>query len=441
LFCTRVQNKIRPRVLKPSARGRPIHGCIPRRANTAASGTLCGVQANDGGLSTVRLRRMHGVMAGHVDRGTVPGVVTLVCRRGAVHVDAVGTTTLGGSDPIQRDTIFRITSMTKPIAAVAAMILVEECRLRLDEPVDRLLPELAGRTVLRRLDGPLDDTVPADRPITVRDLLTLRMGFGILLDVSPIQRAVSQLRLGEGAPKPASPHPPDEWIRRFATLPLLHHPGEKWRYDTGFSVLGVLIARAAGQPLEAFLRERIFEPLRMTDTGFSVPSAKLDRLAASYRTDPGTGALTLYDGVEDSQWSRPPAFPHAGGGLVSTIDDYLAFGQMMLDQGRSPYGGERILSRPSVQTMTTDQLTPAQKADTGGFLSPNRGWGLGLSVITMRDEIAAVPGRFGWDGGLGTSWYSDPTEDLVAIFMTQCTPPVADVYADFWNCAYQAIDD
>src|SRR5690242_9367296 len=181
-----------------------------------------------GGLSRARLARMHEVMAGYVARGEVPGLVTLVSRRGEVQVDVIGTKAAGGNDPMRRDTIFRITSMTKPITAAAAMILVEECKLRLDEPVDRLLPELADRKVLKRLDGPLDETVPANRPITVRDLLTFRMGFGMIMgppDVYPIQRAASELQIvGFGAPNQSTPHGPDEWIRRLATLPLMHQP-------------------------------------------------------------------------------------------------------------------------------------------------------------------------------------------------------------------------
>ena len=400
-----------------------------------------------GGLSRARLTGMHDVMAGYVGRGEVPGLVTLVSRRGEVHVDAIGMKALGGSEPMRRDTIFRIASLTKPITAAAAMILVEECRLRLDEPVDRLLPELADRKVLKRIDGPLDDTVPAIRPITVRDLLTFRMGFGIIMeppDTYPIQRAVSELLLGQGMPNPSTPSAPDEWIRRLGTLPLLHQPGEKWMYHTGSDVLGVLIARASGQPLETFLRERIFGPLGMKDTAFSVPAAKIDRLATSYWVNPETAKFELYDEAIGGQWSRPPAFPSGGGGLVSTIDDYLAFGQMMLNKGK--HGRKRILSRPSVETMTTDHLTPGQKAVSGlipGYFD-SHGWGFGVSIVTRRDEAALVPGRFGWDGGLGTSWYSDPGEELVGILMTQSawtSPSPPDVCLDFWTSAYQAIDD
>jgi len=390
---------------------------------------------------------MREVMAGYVERGEVPGVVTLLSRRGEVHVHAIGMKTLGGSDPIRRDTIFRISSMTKPITAAATMILVEGCKLRLDEPVDRLLPELAERKVLKRLDGPLDDTVPARRPITVRDLLTFRMGMGIVMappDSYPIQKAMSGLQLGQGPPSPSIPPAPDEWMRRLGTLPLMHQPGEKWMYHTGSDVLGVLIARASGRPFETFLGERLFAPLGMKDTGFSVPAAKLDRLATSYWTNFQTGALELYDEGRGGQWSRPPAFPSGGAGLVSTIDDYLAFGRMMLDKGR--HGNTRVLSRPAVETMTTDQLTPEQKAVSGilpGYFE-SHGWGFGLAVVTRREEVAGPVGKFGWDGGLGTSWATDPSEDMVGILMTQrawTSPRPPNVCRDFWTSAYQAIDD
>jgi CubicO group peptidase (beta-lactamase class C family) len=368
-----------------------------------------------------------------------------------VHVDAIGMKALGGKDPIRRDTLFRISSMTKPITAAATMILVEECKLRLDEPVDGLLPELADRKVLKRLDGPLDDTVAAKRPITVRDLLTFRMGFGQVMappDAYRILKVASELQIGMGPPGPSTMPAPDEWMRRLGTLPLMHQPGEKWMYNTGADVLGVLIARASGQAFETFLRERIFEPLGMKDTGFSVPANKLERFATSHWThfpqdrSVKTGAREIYDPAEGGQWSRPPAFPSGAAGLVSTADDYLSFCQMMLNDGR--HGSERILSRLSIEAMTTDQLTPGQKAESQLFLGDNRGWGFGLSMVTTRDGVAAVPGRFGWDGGLGTSGYMDPREDMVGILMTQTawtSPRPPSVCLDFWTSAYQAIDD
>src|SRR5436305_3452721 len=274
-----------------------------------------------GGLSKARLGRMHDVMAGYVERGEVPGLVALVSRRGEVHVDAIGTQAIGDSPTMRHDTIFRISSMTKPITAAAVMILVEECKLRLDEPVDRWLPELADRQVLKRLDGPLDDTLPAKRPITVRDLLTFRMGFGQMMappDAYPVLQAANEQQIGMGPPNPSAMPAPDEWMRRLGSLPLMHQPGERWMYNTGSDVLGVLIARASGQPLETFLRERLFEPLGMKHTGFSVQASRLDRLATSYWTDHASGKLVVYDEARGGQWSHPPAFPSGAGGLVAT---------------------------------------------------------------------------------------------------------------------------
>ena len=398
-----------------------------------------------GGLSKARLGRMHDVMAGHVARGMLPGLVTLISRRGETHVDAIGMTVFGGNEPMRRDTIFRIASLTKPVTAAAAMILVEECQLRLDEPVDRWLPELADRKVLRAIDSELDDTVPAKRAITLRDLLTFRLGLGAVMvfpERYPIQKAMSEAGVAPG-PHLAS-HPPDELMKRFGSLPLVHQPGEKWLYHSGSDILGVLIARATGQTLESFLRERIFAPLGMKDTAFSVPEAKLDRLPTCYWTDFATGKLAVFDEARGGRFARPPVFESAGGGLVSTVDDYLAFCRMMLNKGK--HNNERILSRLSVELMTTDHITPEQKAASPFFADfwDSRGWGFGLSLVTRRDDVAGVPGRFGWDGGYGTSAYSDPKEDMVAILMTQRvweSPSAPPVYLDFWTSAYQAIDD
>jgi CubicO group peptidase (beta-lactamase class C family) len=400
---------------------------------------------NNGGFSGARLGGMHDVMTGHVHRGLVPGIVTLVSRRDEVHVDAIGTKEFGGSDPMRRDTIFRIASVTKPIVATAAMILVEECVLRLDEPVDRWLPELADRRVLRAIDSPLDDTLPASRPITLRDLLTFRLGIGTVMVFPPrypIQQAMAQAGVASGPTLPA--HAPDELMRRFGNLPLVHQPGERWLYDSGSDILGVLISRVADTRLEEFLQVRIFEPLGMSDTSFSVPESKLDRLASSYWTNPSTGEFEIFDGVDDSRWASPPVFESGAGGLVSTVDDLLVFGQMMLKRGK--YRNERILSRRSVELMTTDHITPEQKALSEfvpGFWD-NHGWGFGLSIVTRRDDLATTPGRYGWDGGYGTSWYVDPKEELVGILLTQRVwddPGAPVVLLDFWTSAYGAIDD
>src|SRR5689334_19652918 len=313
--------------------------------------------------STQRLGRLRDIMAGHVERGTVPGLVYAVSRHGELRVETLGTLALDGP-AVERDGIFRISSMTKPIAAAAAMVLVEQCVLRLDDPVDDLLPELANRRVLRSLDAELDDTVPAYRPLTLRDLLTFRLGFGqAFLDPAahPIMRAALDAEIGMGPPDPAGPPEPDEWIRRFGALPLMHQPGERWLYHTGSDVLGVLLARATGRPLEAALRELLFEPLGMADTGFTVPSDHIGRFTTLYWTQPD--GLVEGDPGDDGRWSRPPTFPSAGGGLVSTVDDFLTFGRMLLANGLAP--GGRLLSRPAVELMTSDHLTPEQKAASG----------------------------------------------------------------------------
>ena len=271
-------------------------------------------------ISEKTLESVRGVLESHVARGYASGVVAIVGHGENIHVVTVGTKALGAVDPMRRDTIFRITSMTKPITAAAAMMLIEKGKLRLDEPVDRLLPELADRRVLKRIDGLLDDTTPAKRPITVEDVLSFRLGLGVLMappGAYPIQHAITEVGLmGFGPPDPSVPYDPDEWIRRVGTLPLMAHPGEQWMYTAGSNVLGVLIARASGRSLPEFLRERIFEPLGMKDTAFFVPAAKLDRLPACYRpTAEGSRFMTkppTARGVsrrrflqEMRAWSRP----------------------------------------------------------------------------------------------------------------------------------------
>jgi len=387
---------------------------------------------------------MHGVLEGHVDSGAVPGLVALVSRQGAVHVEVIGSMSIGGPS-VERDTIFRISSMTKPITAAAAMILVEECRLRLDDPVDGLLPELANRQVLKRIDGPVDDTEPATRPITLRDLLTFRMGLGYLfpMDDLPVHRAIAALGLGPGAPRPSADPPPDEFMRRVGTLPLMFQPGDRWLYNLPAEILGVLVARASGQEFDAFLHERLFEPLGMKDTGFSVPAAKLERLATSYMPSWETGALEVYDPARGGDWSHPPVFSSGAGGLVSTADDYLAFARMLMNNGR--HGKARILSRPSVELMTADQLTPEQRT-TSGFgpdFFADHGWGFCLYIVTRRTQYSSV-GSYGWGGGMGTLWENDPREDMITVLMTQTgqasnTP--TGIFIDFPSLAYGAIDD
>ncbi len=398
-----------------------------------------------GGFAPVRLQRMHEAICRHVGPGKLPGLVTLVHHRGQDHVDAIGTMAFDSDVPMRRDTIFRLASMTKPVTAVAAMILVEECTLRLDDPVDEWLPELKDRTVLRTIDSPLDDTVPVKRPITLRDLLTFRSGYGEVAfhsPMCPLQQAMIAARL----PLAIWPYAgtPDEFMRALGDLPLAFQPGERWQYHMSAEILGVLIARASGQSLGSFLRERIFEPLGMKDTGFFVPETKLDRLPTCYGTDFPSPTLVVLDEARGGYASRQPAFESGGGGLVSTVDDLLAFGQMMLNHG--VYGRERILSRLAIELMTTDHISPEQKAASPFFENywEHHSWGLGLGLVTGRGDLAGVPGRFGWDGAFGTSWWVDQKERLIGVFMTQRRPDTlafAPSILDFWTSAYQLIDD
>jgi CubicO group peptidase (beta-lactamase class C family) len=364
---------------------------------------------------------LHAALSARVKRGELPGLVTLVARGDQVQVDCLGVTALGGAEPMRCDMLFRIASLTKPILAVATLMLVEDGKFGLADPVDRWLPELANRRVLRRLDGPLDETLPAQRPITVDDLLTLRLGFGLVIDPTlqdplPIIEAAEALQLVLGQPDPRTPHSPDEWIRRFGTLPLMYQPGQRWLYNVGSLVLGVLLARVAGEPLEELFRRRIFEPLGMDQTGFWLPAELTRNLPSYYMTDPATGQLQLRPVSSPEEWSKPPVFPSGAGGLVSTVDDFLAFARLLLNQGE--HRGKRLLSAPAVELMTTNHLNAEQMATAGPILG-GRGWGFGVGVMTQPDTDWPVPGRYGWAGGYGTAWFNDPHRSVVAIAMTQ----------------------
>ena len=377
------------------------------------------------------LRRFSQAAAQHVGDEKVPGLVTLLAHGDAVHVEALGSLSVGGP-PVARDSIFRIASTTKPITAAVTMALVSEGLIDLDEPVDRLLPELGGRRVLTAMDGPLDDAVPARRAITTRDLLTFTFGFGIVTEMFmapepwPVVAAAAELSLGTiGPPDPRSQPDPDTWIAGLGSLPLLAQPGERWMYNTGASVLGVLAARAAGQPFADVLRTRLFEPLGMRDT--ALWTTRTDRLATLYA--PAPGGLVVRD-QPDGDWSKPPAFGDGAAGLVSTVDDLLAFARMLLR------GGSPVLPAELATAMTTDQLTAGQKARGG--LGPDffsgRSWGFCQAVSDT--------GAFGWDGGFGSSWLVDPVSDLVIIVLTQvmfASSEPSQVHKDIQAAAYAAV--
>lgn len=386
-----------------------------------------------GELTEAGLERLHAVAERHVGDDRIPGLVALVARGGQVHVEALGSLTIGGP-AVARDSLFRITSTTKPITAAATMALIAEGLIGLDEPVGRLLPELAGRRVLRRMDGPLDDTGPATRAITTRDLLTFTFGFGMVTELFsaaepwPVVAAAAELNLATlGGPDPAGQPDPDTWIAGLGSLPLMAQPGERWMYNTGASVLGVLLARAAGQPIGDVLRTRIFEPLGMRDTAFWASDTR--RLATAYQGTPdGLAAVDKPDGA----WSRPPAFGDGAAGLVSTADDLLAFGRMLL------HGGAGVLPGDAVAAMTSDQLTEAQKAHGGlgpGFFT-GKSWGYCQAVLDN--------GVFGWAGGYGTTWLVDPAEDLIVIVLTQRlfeTSEAPAAHQEIQKAAYAAIPE
>jgi CubicO group peptidase (beta-lactamase class C family) len=352
--------------------------------------------------------RLEEIVETAVARGDAPGVVAAVSRGDEGYVAAAGVMAVGGP-PMRPDTLFRIASITKPVTAAVVLSLAEDGLLGLEEPVDRLLPELADRRVLRRPDGPLTDTIEAERAVTTRDLLTFTWGFGMqgamfmAPEPWPIVSAVAERELSSfGPPQPDITPEPDTFMARLGELPLLAQPGERWLYSAGSQVLGVLAARAAGAPFDDVMRERVLTPLGMDDTAFYANVTS--RLATAYeRRD---GELVVSD-PPDGQWSRPPRFPDGAGGLVSTAEDLLRFGRMLLLPGGNP-----VLTAGTVAEMTSDQLTPAQLARVwpGFSFLGDRGWGYGVSVTEW---------GYSWEGGSGTAWANMPDQDLTVVVLTQ----------------------
>jgi CubicO group peptidase (beta-lactamase class C family) len=388
------------------------------------------------GFSDDGLERLSASLAAHAANAQPPGLVAIVARGDARHVLAHGRMSLDGP-AIRPDAIFRLASMTKPFTAVAAMMLVEEGKLRLDEPVDRLLPELADRQVLKTLASPLDDTVPAARPITVEDVLTFRLGWGVLFEEGlPIQEAVADLP-GFGMPDPLSPLTPDAYMQRLKALPLMAQPGERWLYTVGSNVLGVLVARAAGKPLDVVFQERIIGPLGLNDTAFWIPPEKVARTVTGYMNE--DGKLVVFD-KPDGRYVKPPAFPAGDSGLVSTAGDFAAFAKF-LTNGLA-VDGKRLISEATLKAMRTNRLSPAQMADGEVILGPGWGWGLGLGVQAGDSPYGIPNDAYGWNGGFGTSWFNDPASGLIAVLLTQRvfdSPDPPQVHKDFWRDAVKAL--
>ena len=382
------------------------------------------------------MSNLHDILQTYVGNGSVPGAVGLMARGDRVEVAAAGSADVDGTFPMARDSIFRVASITKPITAAAVMMLVEDGRIALEDPVRQWLPELTSPAVVRTPASPVDDVVPAVRPITVADLLTFRAGYGFPSDFSLPAVGLLFSELKQGPPQPQLVAAPDEWMAALSRIPLLHQPGEVWLYNTCSDITGVLIARVSGRPLPEFLAERLFGPLGMVDTGFEVPAGKLDRFTSYYRTDPA-GGLELVD-APSGQWSSLPAFPSAAGGLVSTVDDWHSFARMLLAGGRAD--GRQLLSPASVRQMTTDQLTPSQRDASRLFLE-GQGWGFGGSVDVEAIDPWNVPGRYGWVGGTGTAAHVTASTGAVAILLSQLelagpTPPA--LMREFWQHAVTA---
>ena len=419
-----------------------------------------------GGFTEQGLVALDAALERHVSSGEVPGLVALVARgygtrHGQVHVTVTGSGTLGAGGapgelgtPMRRDSIFRIASLSKPVTGVAAMLLIEDGAMALDDPVERWLPELGGRRVLRALESPLDDTVPAARPITVEDVLSFRLGFGCIMTAGsyPIADAEASLGLKTlGPPWPPGQLTSDGWIAALGSLPLMDQPGQRWRYNTGATVAGILIERVTGLPLPQLLAKRVFEPLGMTDTGFHVPAAKLGRFTSMYAPSGVLGiareGLELFDAAE-GWYATPPLLPDGASGLVSTIDDVWAF-TAMLDRARLGDPKAGLLSPESVRLMLRDRTTPRDKAENPWFFGEagHSGWGLTMSVPADGALTAAaadgLPRGYGWDGGSGTTWRTDPATGLTGILLTQrmtTSPEPPEAFRDFWAAANAALE-
>ncbi len=344
-----------------------------------------------------------------VERHGVPGAVAAIADRNAASVAVAGERTIGVA-PMRRDTVFRIASVTKPIIAAAAMALVERGTIRLDAPVTDWLPELADLRVLRHPGGALGDTVPAQRPVLVEHLLSLRGGLGFTDDMAtPLAQALVE-RLHQGPDTPVGWPSPDAWLAEAGRLPLAHQPGDGWTYNTGFDIAGVLLARAAGRSLGEVLADTILDPLGMTDTGFWLRADQVARTATAY-TPRGEGLEPTDE--PDGAWTGAIVFESGSGGLVSTADDLLAFGRMLVDGGEGP--GGRVLGAASVARL----LAPGEPSALDQPFLEGQSWSLGGSVDVVERRPWEVLGRYGWIGGSGTALYVYPAAGQVAVWLTQ----------------------
>ena len=402
------------------------------------------------GMSAQRLARIGDAFRKEIDQGKLPGAVFLVARKGKlVYSEAIGFQDKEAAKPIAKDSIFRIYSMTKPLVSVATMILVEEGRIQLTDPVSKYLPAMKSLTVsAAKADAEFARItyaqVPADREMTVQDLLrhTAGLAYGEITQNAPVKEALGKAGLYKSAiDYDARDLAPAEEVERLAKVPLAHQPGTIWEYSLASDVLGRVVEAAAGERLADFLDKRLFKPLKMSDTGFWVSRDKINRLAVPLPTDSTSGKPNNLIDV-----SAAPANDSGGAGGVSTAADYLRFTQMLLNGGQ--LDGTRVLSRSTVALMTADHLgTRIAAPVTPGELLlgvPGYTFGLGFAV-RQGPGLAGVPGSAGefmWAGYAGTYFWVDPKEEIVAVYMTQAPSPIRAYYRRlFKQLVYAAITD
>ncbi|HEV7479940.1 MAG TPA: serine hydrolase domain-containing protein, partial [Roseiarcus sp.] len=382
------------------------------------------IATNAAGFSAEGLGKIAPALQPIVDSGDLSGFVTLLYRHGEIaQVNTLGKRNIEKSLPMERDTLFRIASMTKPITSVAALMLMEEGKFKLDDPITKWAPEFKNLRVLKDAQGALDETVPAERDINFDDLFTHRSGLAYgFSSLGPVAHEYQRV-LGDVL---NSAMTPDAWMDKLASLPLLYQPGERFHYSHSTDVLGFLVGRIAGMPFRDFLMQRIFGPLGMHDTDFYVPPRKRERAAVVYRLNEAENRL---EPVPFKQYDTPPAYCGGGGGLISTTDDYLKFAKMMSNKGE--LAGARLLKPETVELMCTNRLTPAQRAIPFLGAIPmwdGMGFGLGVSVIDAPEKLGFLGmggvGSFGWPGAFGTWWQADPANDLIMIFLIQNSMPL-----------------
>lgn len=397
------------------------------------------------GMSAERLERIGGRMQWYIDQELVPGTVTLVARKGkVVHLEARGERWVEQDQPMRTDTIFRIASMTKPIASVALMMLYEEGLFQLNDPISNWLPEFKDMQVAVPTGEDLEyDLVPAERPITVKHVLTHTAGFA-----NSYLGPHTQAQYAKASQRQSDDETVRDFVRRLAMVPLNYQPGEKWEYSRATCVVGVLVEEISGQTLDVFLRERIFGPLGMHDTHFYLPASKLDRFVAQYQPGGDDNKIELVDApTADSRFVNEDGVYFMGsGGLVSTISDYWRFHQMMLNGGELnvPVPGERLPKRVQILgRKTVELMTVNHTGDLPIWLrGPGGGFGLGYSVTLDMGQTAAMSsvGTYGWGGAYCTYFWVDPEEEVVGILMTQVRPYThLNIRQDFQTLAMQAI--